>query len=336
MNTELVDTNFDFNEGDLEGLSEPFDPDKVSPARLRSPLRRGAHYPLVLAHGIARPDHLVDSLARRFNISLYDFRLLSDRFHYFRGIASYLRRHEFTVYHSSVSFAAGVETRARDLQREINRILQTTGAAKVHLIAHSMGGLDARHAIVDLGMADKVASLTTIGTPHLGCAIADRVIDFGAEKLIAAFRWLIDLEGIKSVTTAACRAFNERARNAEATNGVVYQTYASHQSLEKTFLPFRLSWKVIYENEGDNDGLVSANSQRWHKLLISDDGWIKVVKQRSFPFLADHLDQMGWWNVNELHKAGWWNLNARRRRFRRESRIKRIYLRIAQEISEIV
>jgi triacylglycerol esterase/lipase EstA (alpha/beta hydrolase family) len=39
----------------------------------------------------------------------------------------------------------------------------------VHIIAHSMGGLDARHLIVDIvTMADKVGTLATIGTPHLG------------------------------------------------------------------------------------------------------------------------------------------------------------------------
>jgi len=37
---------------------------------------------------------------------------------------------------------------------------------KVHLFAHSMGGLDARHMITHLGMANRVRTLTTIGTPH--------------------------------------------------------------------------------------------------------------------------------------------------------------------------
>ena len=42
----------------------------------------------------------------------------------------------------------------------------------MHLIAHSMGGLDARHMIVREGMAERVASLTTVGTPHNGTPVA--------------------------------------------------------------------------------------------------------------------------------------------------------------------
>jgi len=30
-------------------------------------------YPIVLAHGIARPDYLIDSIFRTLNLSLYDF-----------------------------------------------------------------------------------------------------------------------------------------------------------------------------------------------------------------------------------------------------------------------
>jgi triacylglycerol lipase len=43
----------------------------------------------------------------------------------------------------------------------------------VNLIAHSMGGLDSRFAITSLGYGDRVASLTTISTPHRGSRMAD-------------------------------------------------------------------------------------------------------------------------------------------------------------------
>jgi triacylglycerol lipase len=47
---------------------------------------------------------------------------------------------------------------------------------KVHIIAHSMGGLDARHLISRLGYSDRVASLSTISTPHHGTRIADELL----------------------------------------------------------------------------------------------------------------------------------------------------------------
>ena len=210
-------------------------------------------FPFVLAHGIARPDYLIDSLFRTLNLSLYDFSFVSDRFAYFKGIASHLKKHEVEVFHSRVSFAAGVGVRSKDLKKEIQKILQKTKSKKVHIIAHSMGGLDARHMIVKENMADKVASLTTIGTPHMGTSAADTALAQGADNIIARFKYILNLEGVKSVTIKACNAFNERARDKEATNDVYYQTYSSYQEEKSVFLPFQVSWKTIRNNEGDND-----------------------------------------------------------------------------------
>ncbi len=295
-------------------------------------MRNNRHYPIVLAHGIARPDYLIDSVFRTLNLSLYDLSFVSDKFHYFKGIASYLKKHGFEVYHTRVSFAADVGTRARDLRKEILKILERSDHKKVHIIAHSMGGLDARYMIVREGMAGAVATLTTIGTPHLGTSIADLVLTQGVEFFLARFRWILNLEGIKSVTTTACKEFNEEARNAEATNGVVYQTYASWKECGRVFLPFQLSCKLILEREGKNDGLVSERSQRWVEKLESDSGEIKYIRQFDFPIQADHFDQVGWWNLNELHKAGWWNIRALKEKNKHEQIIKDLYLKIAREV----
>ena len=75
-------------------------------------------YPIFLAPGIAGPGYLFNLLATR--LSLY--RLLpfqtSDLFQYFRNSAGHQRQHDFEVHHSNVSFAAKLETRAHDRQRE--------------------------------------------------------------------------------------------------------------------------------------------------------------------------------------------------------------------------
>jgi triacylglycerol lipase len=65
--------------------------------------------------------------------------------------------------------------RAPELEDFIAEVLKETGAKKVHLIAHSQGGLDARLLISPAGLdhADQVASVTTISTPHHGTYIAD-------------------------------------------------------------------------------------------------------------------------------------------------------------------
>lgn len=284
--------------------------------------------PIILAHGITRPDYLIDFIKRKMN--LQDLSLVSDKFHYFKGIASFLRQHGFEVYHTSVSFAADIETRAQDLTREINKILANTGHQKVHIIGHSMGGLDARHMIVNHNVAGKVASLTTIGTPHLGASVADWFMENGRwHKIFNTMGKVINLEGFKSLTTAACQQFNDFARDKEAFNSVIYQVYASAQKRELTFPLFQKTWQVTYDQEGDNEGLVSVKSQKWEGRLMRKNGAGKTIEQHDFPMPADHVNQMGWWHWNGAH----WNARILTEKKEFEMAIKNVYLKIAQVVS---
>lgn len=293
----------------------------------------GSDYPIVLAHGIARFDFLRESVIRRLQLFLSDLTFAPDRTHYFKGIATHLKRSGFETHHTGVSFASGVDVRAKELAEEVSRILALSGQEKVHLIGHSMGGLDARQMIVYEGMSEKVASLTTIGTPHLGTSFADWGLTLGGDEIIKALRHTLNLEGFLTLTLAERQAFNEAARNEEASNDVVYQTYAGTQEPERIFAPLRPSWAIINEAEGANDGLVSVKSQRWVSELVNDDGTVKSVAQHDFPIPADHLNQIGWWDLDELRKIKWWHLNAIREKRNFENGIKHAYLQIARQIT---
>lgn len=61
---------------------------------------------------------------------------------------------------------------SKQLARQIDKALAATGARKVHVIAHSMGGLLTRYAIKNLGMADKIDKVITLGSPHMGSKLA--------------------------------------------------------------------------------------------------------------------------------------------------------------------
>ncbi len=89
-----------------------------------------------------------------------------------------LRIQGYTVYKSRIDAFGSVATNAEQLREEIETILAETGAEKVNLIAHSKGGLDAKYMIRELGMAPKVASLTTLCTPHRGSPIASFILRF--------------------------------------------------------------------------------------------------------------------------------------------------------------
>src|SRR5262245_41794198 len=184
-------------------------------------------FPIVLAHGIARFDILREIFIKKFGI---DESKITDQLHYFKGIKSYLEAHGFEVYHTSVDFSGGVDKRAQQLSQQIKHILTGRSTKKVHIIAHSMGGLDARRMIVDIeGMEDMVDSLTTIGTPHLGTSFADFAIGSGGQLIIEGFQSVLDLSGFSDLTTSACMNFNRHAKAKEIHNSVRYYTYASSE-----------------------------------------------------------------------------------------------------------
>jgi triacylglycerol lipase len=289
-------------------------------------------FPIVLAHGIARFDALHELLKNHLHLpdSQQD-----DELQYFKGIKTHLERHGFTVYRTDVDFAGRVELRAEQLADQINNLLRDQTFKKVHIIAHSMGGLDARHMIVDLsGMAEKVATLTTIGTPHLGTSLADRVLGFGGKFIIRALDAVIHLDGFEDLTIEACTEFNRRAEPLEAANSVVYQTYAGAQPRSEVFFLLKLSWDLINLAEGANDGLVPLTSQQWHRNLIAPNGTSKIVKQVAFQVPVDHLNEVGWWDPSEgIVVQGL--IHSIEQVTNYERQIKDIYLSIAQDAGEI-
>ncbi len=285
-------------------------------------------FPIILAHGIARFDILREIFLNKLGIPENE---RGDSLHYFKGIKSHLEANGFKAYRSKVDFAGSVDLRAEELSKNINHVLEETGSDKVHIIAHSMGGLDARHMIVDYDMADKVASLTTIGTPHLGTSFADFGINHGGQLVIDGLRSIINLEGFEDLTTSACESFNLRARDKEASNSVVYRTYASAEDRNRVFLPLQPSWLIISKNEGENDGLVSVKSQHWASEVVGNDGIRKAIEQLRFPIPADHLNEVGWWDPQETNPLSLL-LNAGKQAKEYEDKIKGIYLEMAKSL----
>lgn len=286
-------------------------------------------FPIVLAQGIARFDILREILVRKAVALGIEF---SDSLHYFKGIKSHLEKNDFEVHHTNVDFAGSVDLRARQLGDQISQILSGRPDDKVHIIAHSMGGLDARHMIADIeGMAKKVASLTTVGTPHLGTAFADFGIDYGGSLLIRGLEPLIDLSGFSDLTTSSCREFNDRAAVKEADNDVVYRTYSSAETRDMVFLPLQPSWFIVDKFEGENDGLVSVKSQQWANELTRSDGSRKGIEQFRFPIPADHLNEVGWWDLEETNPV-FGLLKAKKSAKEYEKKIKAIYLEMAERL----
>ncbi|OVE73459.1 hypothetical protein BVX93_01540 [bacterium B13(2017)] len=292
-------------------------------------------YPIILAHGIARFDVLTNSILKFINRILCERSIDLDNLHYFKGMRSFFKHQGYEVYSTNVAFAKSIVSRAEELKQEVLKILNKSQISKVHIIAHSMGGLDARYMIAnDEELANKIVSLTTIGTPHLGTSFADWGLEHGGDTIIKKIQSIIDLGGYRDLTTKACEELNSKLEDKEANNSVIYQTYASYQKAESIMYPFDKSWKIIYDKEGDNDGLVSIISQKWKDKIIGKNGVIKQIKQNAFPVLADHFNQVGWWNIFQLRRIKWWQQNILKEKNDYEQQIKNIYLEIVKRLDD--
>lgn len=218
--------------------------------------------PIVLAHGIAGVSQIA---VRRLRVATY-----------FRGVPESLRRRGCRVVVPDLPPLGAVETRARRLA---DAIRGAVGDEPVHVVAHSMGGLDARHMISRLGMHDQVLTLVTIGTPHRGSPVADRVFDVARRlRLLDVLRRAgVDHGALDDLRTETCARWNERTPDAP---GVRYFSVAGVKRRDEMMYGLRFTHDVIAPLEGPNDGLVSARSAAWGERLPRWD--------------CDHVNLIGW------------------------------------------
>ena len=225
------------------------------------PRRRSAQlrYPVVLAHGILGFDEL---------------KLGPIRSKYFRGVGSRLEKLGTRVYSFKVHPTATVSSRAAELAKA----LELLDAERVNIVAHSMGGLDARYAASKLKLGGRIASIITVGTPHRGTPLAD--LGSGLWLVAPATKLLMDkggfdAHGLLELTTERMKRFNEEVLDQE---GIFYGSWlatARFRSLNPLLLP---TWQVLRMKAGDNDGLVPVSSQSWGVTCgrIEADHWAQV------------------------------------------------------------
>jgi triacylglycerol lipase len=248
-------------------------------------------FPIVLAHGIARFDALGDQILHLDNTP--DPHL--DCLHYFKCIRTMLGSHGFNVWHSSVPWAAGVQTRAEQLRLNVLDILKKTGAEKVSIIAHSMGGLDTRHMMFNdrnTGrIHEKIAALVTISTPHEGSPASDWMLENLPEVPQILKKLGIAAEGLRDLTSAECSKFNNDPQVQAFENGLAVNvtTYAGQSNLLSTIGVLKPFYMLIKQQQGPNDGLVSLQGAKWRKR-DHQGVWNST----------DHLNELGHWDLDQI------------------------------------
>ncbi|HTG33509.1 MAG TPA: hypothetical protein VLB76_11335 [Thermoanaerobaculia bacterium] len=196
-----------------------------------------------------------------------------DRFskiEYFKGVANHLKTKLGANVLAATTVPLGtIEQRAELLAQQILDAKFDT--SPVHILAHSMGGLDARFLIARnvRGVASRIASLTAIGTPHFGSPIAtllDKANPFTKFPHLGAHSEFIaelreNTNAVHDLSEATARTFNEecpddpRVRYFEVA-GVGRQ--GRLLPVSALFLPtFAI---VSHHAPGKNDGVVSLKS----------------------------------------------------------------------------
>lgn len=230
--------------------------------------------PIILHHGLFGYD----------SVGLGKF-----RWAYFQGIDKALRKAGHAVMMTKVHPTGGVVKRAEQLKQSVEAALDANGFAasqKVLLVAHSMGGLDARYMISRLGMEKRVAGLLTVTAPHRGSPYADWCVRHLGKRL-GGFELMellgLDVSGIRDLTTEACANFNETVSDVP---GVSYFSVTAAREWPKVAPWVLHSHKVIFEAEGDNDGLVSVKSGTWGRHLCTwrADHFHTINKRYVFEF----------------------------------------------------
>lgn len=209
-------------------------------------------YPIMLIHGIGYRDNGAGG--------------------YWGRIPEFLKNHGAKLWFGNQDAFGTIESNAAQLKASAEKALFRYGSQKLNLIAHSKGGLEARYLISKLGMADYVASLTTLATPHRGIVSMDQMRERARpvyDGLVALFNRMLTVDGgeenpspkvYEQMTADYMKVFNLLVPNVES---VYYQSYAFDMKNPWSDPAMGIFYGFVRKMEGPNDGLVSVESAKW-------------------------------------------------------------------------
>jgi triacylglycerol lipase len=268
------------------------------------PAAEASGWPVILVHGFG---------------GSRDYPILGD---YFHGVRDVLHADGVHVVAPSLPRFASSAERAAALAHVVDDVLKASGEDRVHLIAHSQGGIDSRYLVERLGYAQKVGSLTTLSTPHEGTPVAmiwepfpDPVVDLalsvpalaptdgsGAVDTLSGGQWSPARERAYPVPAFSFAGLAGADLQGACDGGLWGEP--THVAAPQTWLLGQ--WSMINASRPgvvrSNDGLVPVDSARWqrflgclpadHVALIGLGGLAFEAEEAPFrpgPFLRDYI-----------------------------------------------
>lgn len=209
-------------------------------------------YPVLLVHGMGLNDNY--------------------KIKYWGRIPEHLETLGCDVYLSGQDSNASIETNTQHIAKKVDEVLAATGAKKLNIIAHSKGGLESRYLVSSCGYADKIASITTLCTPHNGSKTVDALMKF-PDSLIRCGCFCFDVfykvlgdknpdtyKVINAFKTPNAQKFNDENPDQK---GIYYQSYACVMKNSWSDVLFWLPSLVVNHFEGENDGLLPPDAVKW-------------------------------------------------------------------------
>ena len=227
---------------------------------------------------------------------------------YFYGLPALLKNDRNQVLVVNLAAWNTIDHRASQLKEQIEKAFPDK---KVNLVGHSMGGLDARFLTSRLSFEDRIASVTTIGTPHHGSSMGDISLELLPPTAFAVADQFLkfmnyNTGAFKQITKHYCRGeFAEIAPNVEKVAYFSATTAISNPVYLNSLPIFWLPHRILSRIEGDNDGFVSVHSAQWgeHICTYAGDHYSQIGQ---FLGRARGMDYMGFYHeiFSHLKKRG--------------------------------
>lgn len=262
----------------------------------RTPLKN----PIVLVHG---------STASGANLSVGPF----DLGPYWADLPEFLSSNGTVVKIAHLPTDASIAERAAVLKNFLETDMK---GQMVNVVGHSLGGLDARYCASILG-SNQIASITTIGTPHLGTPLADWAWSQAENK--GLWYWLFRLFGydlkhrrfLQEITTHAMKRFNEKVQNRHDVRYFSVRTKARFTEGTMSgflWLPSRwLEGQGHYLTANGHDGFVPFDSQVWGADLAGAEiDHLAQMNHHEFRMTNSRIESLHIWTViyDNLGKEG--------------------------------
>eukprot|EP01016_Furgasonia_blochmanni_P054225 TRINITY_DN8906_c0_g1_i10.p1 TRINITY_DN8906_c0_g1~~TRINITY_DN8906_c0_g1_i10.p1 ORF type:complete len:299 (-),score=60.13 TRINITY_DN8906_c0_g1_i10:166-1062(-) len=200
-----------------------------------------------------------------------------------------------------------ITERSNYISRHLPHLLEKNGLSgtRVHVIAHSLAGLDMRYFLTKEAGSKYVKTLITLGTPHGGSYLADcfdskKIGEDHIEPLSRALG--VPYKSFAEVNPKNMFGFNMTTLNAA---NVHYFSIGGEKDGKDIADVFKYTQNFIKLSKelhlrNDNDGVFAVDEVRWGTHMVNfyaDHSELMSVGAKSpqvdiFKFLGDHVQQL--------------------------------------------